>query len=67
MVWKPYMRRTAFERAMLTPVQQLRDMNRRAAQNRALERLRDADARKTVEGDTDGNHDNEERSDGRTV
>lgn len=59
-MWRPRMRRTAFERAMMTPAQQLMEENRRSAQQRALARIRDDEARKRVEGDTDANHDNEE-------
>lgn len=60
MVWKPHMRRTAFERAMMTPAQQLMAENRRSAPQRALARIADEEARKAAEGDTDANHDNEE-------
>lgn len=59
-MWRPKMRRTPFERAMMTPGQQLMEENRRRASQRALDGIKEAEARKAVEGDTDANHDNEE-------
>jgi hypothetical protein len=59
MARRPY-RGLSLERALETPGQQLMRENRERAGRLALERIRDADARKHAEGDTDANHDNEE-------
>lgn len=47
----------AADRALETPVQQLMRENKRSVQQRALQKFKDDEARKRVEG---ANHDNEE-------
>lgn len=54
----------AASRALETPGQTLMRENKRSAQQRALQKLKDDEARKSAEGDTDANHDTEEPSNG---
>jgi len=60
MARRPY-RGTSLERALETPGQTLMRENRERAGRLALQRIKDAEARKHAEGDTDANHDNEEK------
>jgi hypothetical protein len=60
MARRPY-RGMSLERALETPGQTLMRENRERAGRLALQRIKDAEARKHAEGDTDANHDNEEK------
>ena len=60
MAWKPPYRKTALDRALDRPISQVQRDARRYVARQALERIKDTEARKAAEGETDDNHDNTE-------
>lgn len=54
-------RASSLDNAMYgSPAQQLMRENQERARRKALDDIKDAEARKAAEGDTDANHDNDE-------